>query len=137
MLVVTRLVKRKRTSTTLHDLTIIVITIIIIIIIIIIKPSNERLFFLQILSRVNLNMLRNRQFPEFAIVDGRQNPEVSAFVFQVKILVVRVFLTKRIARLSASAATATIAVRIPRSCHAGVEKAGLKDGKQVKTLAWM
>lgn len=82
-------------------------------------------------------MLRNRQFPEFAIVDGRQNPEVSAFVFQVKILLVRVFLTKRIARLSASAATATIAVRIPRSCHAGVEKAGLKDGKQVKTLAWM
>ena len=37
--------------------------------------------------------------------------------------------------ISASAATATIAVRIPKNCHAGVEKAGLKDGKQVKPLA--
>ncbi|CAH3195206.1 unnamed protein product [Porites evermanni] len=42
---------------------------------------------------------------------------------------------KKSAKLSASAATATIAVRIPKSCHAGVEKAGLKDGKQVKPLA--
>ena len=82
-------------------------------------------------------MLRNRQFPEFAIVDGRQNPEVSTFVFQVKNLAARVFLTEKIAKLSASATTATIAVRIPKSCHAGRRKAGLKDGKQVKTLAWM
>ena len=44
---------------------------------------------------------------------------------------------KKIAKLSASATTVTIAVRIPKSCHAGVEKAGLKDGKQVKTFAWM
>ena len=39
------------------------------------------------------------------------------------------------AKLSASAATAIIAVRVPKSCHAGAEKAGLKDGKQVKPLA--
>ena len=44
---------------------------------------------------------------------------------------------KKIAKLSASATTVTIAVRIPKSCHAGVEKAGLKDGKLVKTFAWM
>ena len=100
----------------------------------IIKPSNQRFFF-QILSRLNFNMLRNRQFPKFAIVEGRQNPEVSAFVFQLKNLVARVFLTKKSAKLSASAATATIAVRIPKSRHAGVEKAGLKDGKKVKPLA--
>ena len=100
----------------------------------IIKPSNQRFFF-QILSRLNFNMLRNRQFPKFAIVDGRQNPEVSAFVFQLKNLVAGVFVTKKIAKLSASAATATIAVRIAKNCHAGVEKAGLKDGKQVKPLA--
>ena len=43
--------------------------------------------------------------------------------------------TKKSAKLSASAATATIVVRIPKNCHAGVEKAGLKDGKQVKPLA--
>ena len=79
-------------------------------------------------------MLRKRQFPEFAIVDRRQNPEVSSFVFQLKNHVSHVFLTKK---LSASATTVTIAVRIPKSCHAGVEKAGLKDGKQVKTFAWM
>ena len=97
-----------------------------IIIIVIIKPSNERFFF-QILWRLNFNMLRNRQFPEFAIVDGRQNPEVSAFVFQLKNLVARVFLTKKIAKLSASAT----------KLFAGVEKAGLRDGKQLKTLAWM
>ena len=53
-------------------------------------------FFFQILSRLNFNMLRNRQIPEFAIVDGRQNPEVSAFVFQLKNLVARVFLTKKV-----------------------------------------
>ena len=40
-------------------------------------------------------MLRKRQFPEFAIVDGSQNPEVSTFVFQVKNLAARVFLTKK------------------------------------------
>ena len=82
-------------------------------------------------------MLRKRQFPEFAIVDRRQNPEVSGFVFQLKNHVSHVFLTKKIAKLSASATTVTIAVRIPKSCHAGVEKAGLKDGKLVKTFAWM
>ena len=73
----TAAVKRKGTPARLNNLT---ITIIIIITIMIIKPSNQRSFF-QILSRLNFNMLRNRQFPEFAIVDGRQNPEVSAFVF--------------------------------------------------------
>ena len=93
--------------------------------------------FFQILSRLNFSMLRNRQFPEIAIVDVRQNPEVSAFVFQLKNLVARVFLTKNIAKLRASATTVTIAVRIPKGCHAGVEKAGLKDGKQVKTFVWM
>ena len=102
----------------------------------IIKPSNQRFFF-QILSRLNFNMLRNRQFPKFAIVDGRQNPEVSAFVFQLKNLVAGVFVTKKIAKLSASATTVTIAVRIPKSCNASVEKAGVKDGKHVKTFTWM
>ena len=75
--VVTWPVKRKGTAARLNNLT---ITIIIIITIMIIKPSNQRSFF-QILLGLNSNMLRNRQFPEFAIVDGRQNPEVSAFVF--------------------------------------------------------
>ena len=44
---------------------------------------------------------------------------------------------KKIAKLSASATTVTIAVRIPKSCNARVEKAGVKDGKQVKTFTWM
>ena len=128
MLVVTRPVKRKGTATILNNLTIMITTIMII------KPSNQRFFFSDPIE-AELQHAQEQAVSQICYCGRKAKSRSERFCVSTEKSRCPCVSNKKSAKLSASAATATIAVRIPKSCHAGVEKAGLKDGKQVKPLA--
>ena len=94
------------------------------------KRTSIKFRILRVVSREVRSLKSHSQILLVRLQKKNKNLEILSFFLEVDLIGQNHSIV-----ISASAATATIAVRIPKNCHAGVEKAGLKDGKQVKPLA--